>query len=212
MARPHTSPLWGGRRAARPRVGWGVTPRSEAPRQRRARPAHSRARRYSLFIPSPRTSLMLPMALSAKGRFARRREGTRPRRLRAERATFGTRAMPGLRPGPLRVPARSWLTFGRALSAFGLFERVGSRYRPFGCLTASPKRKARPGIAQRRVEACAYASLCDAHVARRKAPARPATDVPPYLDRAFRRALTLAARARAAGRDASSGPSPSRRG
>ena len=64
---------------------------------------------YPRFIPTPQTSLMLPPALSAKGRFARRREGTRPRRLRAERATFGTRAMPGLRPRPLRVPARSWL-------------------------------------------------------------------------------------------------------
>jgi hypothetical protein len=34
-----------------------------------------------------------------------------------------TRAVPGLPPGPLRVPARSWLTFGWALSASGLLER-----------------------------------------------------------------------------------------
>ena len=34
-----------------------------------------------------------------------------------------TRAVPGLPPGPLGVPARSWLTFGRALSASGLLER-----------------------------------------------------------------------------------------
>ena len=60
--------------------------------------------------PLPANVRYSALALSAKGRFARRYvEAGRGRGARGPNAQFGTRAMPGLRPGPLRVPARSWL-------------------------------------------------------------------------------------------------------
>ena len=112
-------------------------------------------------IPALQTSPTINLTSSIEGRiheaFVLRDEVRRPR---ARQRMPGTRAAPGLRPGPIRVPARSWLTYWLALSAFVLFERVlrSSRDRRL-------KQKARPG-----------AVMKTPLVARREAPACPATE------------------------------------
>jgi hypothetical protein len=61
-------------------------------------------------VPAPEIAFILLPPRPLEGRFVRRRVagwGAAPAGLVRKP---GTRAAPGLRPGPLRVPARSWLT------------------------------------------------------------------------------------------------------
>ena len=76
------------------------------------------------FIPAPHTSLKLipprPLKGASRG-VAEVGQGAAPA---GRSRKVCTRAASGLRPGPLRGPARSWLTTcSLALSAFGLLER-----------------------------------------------------------------------------------------
>ena len=141
------------------------------------------AARENLSPPLKTVSILLPPR-PPRGRFARRRRGgtnqggrtlirvrrlwwpapANPdawpvRRLRVWLRKPGTRAAPGLRPGPLGVPARSWLTTVRSLPNAFPSRRLWSG-RGSGALTA----KARPG------------DRTNAAMARRKAPRVPTRD------------------------------------
>jgi hypothetical protein len=91
------------------------------------------ARRYPSVIPATQTSAIVHAPRPMMGAFARRcRSGTR-RGARGFGSQPNTRAAPGLRPGPIRGPARSWL------------KSLISRYRPSAWLSGHQRLKARPG-------------------------------------------------------------------
>ena len=61
-------------------------------------------------IPAPRAAFTLAPPRPPRGAFMRRRESGTGRGARGPVCKAGTRAAPGLPPGSIRSPARSWLT------------------------------------------------------------------------------------------------------
>ena len=90
------------REARKAKTGYRLSPG-------RDKPGHD-ASSYPPTIPARKTSPIMRSALSAKDRLrgvtSKLDEVAAPA---GRTRKFGTRAMPGLRPGPIRIPARSWL-------------------------------------------------------------------------------------------------------
>jgi len=139
--------------------------------------------RLAPLIPARKTCRIIVSPRPPKGRFREAREmRDGVRRLRDELSRLIARAAPGLRPGPLRGPARSWLTTcllrDRAspdLSATAM----ACKAVPSESAARRPKNLPQKSM---RLECCALSSCAqvgrsavaheqEAHVARREAPA-----------------------------------------
>ena len=114
----------------------------------------------------------------------RRREAGRGAAPAGRYRSIGTRAAPGLRPCPLRDPARSWLTTEAGLTDL----RENRKARPGGFAQKSPRNEHAlegPCVVHFLMR---YRFAADAHVARRKAPAVSGNGYGHYRFCAFRRA------------------------